>query len=66
LRAGPDDEGTINVASKKMAKPKFHGLLKLKRSLPNKTKPGNWKDGNVGDGACSPFFDRLYFTVAPN
>ncbi|KAI1810923.1 SCA7, zinc-binding domain-containing protein [Poronia punctata] len=48
-RKGPDDEGTIKVASKKATKTKTNGFPKLKRSLPNKTKPGNWRDGNVAD-----------------
>ncbi|KAI0180840.1 SCA7, zinc-binding domain-containing protein [Hypoxylon sp. FL1284] len=48
-RKGPDDEGTINVASKKVAKPKPNGVLKLRQSLPKQMKPGNWRDGSIVD-----------------
>ncbi|KAI1747128.1 SCA7, zinc-binding domain-containing protein [Xylaria castorea] len=48
-RKGPDDEGTINVASKKATKAKPVAFLKMKRVAPKNTKPGNWKDGNVAD-----------------
>ncbi|KAI1419470.1 SCA7, zinc-binding domain-containing protein [Xylaria sp. FL1777] len=48
-RKGPDDEGTINVASKKAAKVRPSGFIKLKRAAPKQTKPGNWRDGNVAD-----------------
>ncbi|KAI0906749.1 SCA7, zinc-binding domain-containing protein [Ustulina deusta] len=48
-RKGPDDEGTINVASKKAAKVRPAGFIKLKRATPKQTKPGNWRDGNVAD-----------------
>ncbi|KAK5627526.1 hypothetical protein RRF57_003241 [Xylaria bambusicola] len=48
-RKGPDDEGTINVASKKTAKVKPSGPIKLKKPAPKHTKPGNWKEGSVAD-----------------
>ncbi|KAI0859078.1 SCA7, zinc-binding domain-containing protein [Xylaria cubensis] len=48
-RKGLDDEGTINVASKKATKAKPVAFLKMKRAVPKNTKPGNWKDGNVAD-----------------
>lgn len=51
LYTGPDDEGTINVASKKATKAKPSGFIKLKRAAPKQTKPGNWRDGSVADGA---------------
>lgn len=47
---GPDDEGTINVASKKASKDKTNGTIKLKKPPPKHTKPGNWRDGSVADG----------------
>ncbi|KAI2626701.1 SCA7, zinc-binding domain-containing protein [Hypoxylon sp. NC1633] len=59
-RKGPDDEGTINVASKKFTKDRPNGLIKLKKPLPKQTKPGNWRDGSVVDddkksrGTASP------------
>jgi len=46
-----DDEGTINVASKKGAKGKTNGVIRLKKAVPKHTKPGNWRDGSVADGA---------------
>ncbi|KAI1164206.1 SCA7-domain-containing protein [Nemania serpens] len=46
-RKGPDDEGTINVASKKATKAKPSGFIKLKKAAPRQTKPGNWRDGSV-------------------
>ncbi|KAI1435731.1 SCA7-domain-containing protein [Xylaria sp. CBS 124048] len=49
-RKGPDDEGTINVASRKMAKAKPLGFMRLKKGAPKQTKPGNWRDGSVADG----------------
>ncbi|KAI1152827.1 SCA7-domain-containing protein [Nemania diffusa] len=48
-RKGPDDEGTINVASKKAAKANSIGFIKLKKATPRQTKPGNWRDGSVAD-----------------
>ncbi|KAI1108363.1 SCA7-domain-containing protein [Nemania sp. NC0429] len=48
-RRGPDDEGTINVASKKATKAKPGGFIKLKKAAPRQTKPGNWRDGSVAD-----------------
>ncbi|KAI1313767.1 SCA7, zinc-binding domain-containing protein [Xylaria venustula] len=48
-RKGPDDEGTINVASKKAAKARPNGAIKLKRAPPKQTKPGNWRDGSVAE-----------------
>ncbi|KAI1847818.1 hypothetical protein JX266_006313 [Neoarthrinium moseri] len=45
----PDDEGTINVASKKASKDKPNGLIKLKKTPPTQTKPGNWREGSVAD-----------------
>lgn len=48
---GSDDESTIKVAStKKDGKEKG---LKLKKSAPKQTKPGNWRDGSVIDGSLS-------------
>ncbi|KAK8058959.1 hypothetical protein PG994_009407 [Apiospora phragmitis] len=48
-RKGPDDQGTINVASRKMSKDKPNGVIKLKKQPPKQTKPGNWRDGSVAD-----------------
>ncbi|XXG96475.1 hypothetical protein Hte_002758 [Hypoxylon texense] len=48
-RKGPDDEGTINVASKKVVKNKSSGTIKLKNPPPKQMKPGNWRDGSVLD-----------------
>ncbi|KAH8156014.1 hypothetical protein CIB48_g12233 [Xylaria polymorpha] len=48
-RKGPDDEGTINVASKKAAKARPIAILKMKRAAPKNTKPGNWRDGSIAD-----------------
>lgn len=45
--SGPDDEGTINVASRKLSKAQTNGGLKLKRSIVKQTKPGNWREGIV-------------------
>jgi len=47
--AAADDEGTINVASKKGAKGKTNGVIRLKKAVPKHTKPGNWRDGSVAD-----------------
>lgn len=72
-RKGPDDEGTINVASKKVSKDKPAGPIRLKKSLAKQTKPGNWKDGSVADddkkkkqrsespalGASGPYVNHL-------
>ncbi|KAI0123846.1 SCA7, zinc-binding domain-containing protein [Xylariales sp. AK1849] len=48
-KVGPDDEGTINVASNKMSKDKPNGKLKLKKAPPKVVKPGNWRDGSVAE-----------------
>ncbi|KAI1106913.1 SCA7, zinc-binding domain-containing protein [Jackrogersella minutella] len=48
-RRGLDDEGTINVASKKVVKDKPNGIIRLKKSAPKQLKPGNWRDGSVVD-----------------
>ncbi|KAK6834277.1 hypothetical protein PG987_008971 [Apiospora arundinis] len=48
-RKGPDDQGTINVASKKMSKDKPNGVILVKRQPPKQTKPGNWRDGSVAE-----------------
>ncbi|GAP89988.1 putative SAGA-associated factor 73 [Rosellinia necatrix] len=48
-RKGPDDEGTINVASKRAARVKLGGVLRLKKVGPRQTKPGNWRDGSIPD-----------------
>ncbi|KAI8628570.1 SCA7-domain-containing protein [Xylariaceae sp. FL1651] len=53
-RKGPDDEGTINVASKKLTKDKPNAIIKLKRAVPKQTKPGNWRDGSVADDEKKP------------
>jgi hypothetical protein len=48
---GSDDESTIKVApTKKDGKEK---AIKLKKSAPKQSKPGNWRDGSVIDGTCS-------------
>ena len=44
-----EDEATIKVASKKNAKEKPNGIIKLKKPAPKHSKPGNWKDGTVID-----------------
>ncbi|KAI0142845.1 SCA7, zinc-binding domain-containing protein [Xylariaceae sp. FL1272] len=46
-RKGPSDEGTINVASKKVSRDKPNGVLKLKKPVPKQSKPGNWREGSV-------------------
>jgi hypothetical protein len=46
---GPDDEGTINVAPKKMSKALANSGLKLKKTIVKQTKPGNWREGIVAD-----------------
>lgn len=51
---GPDDEGTINVASKKVVKDKPNGVIKLKKPPPKQVKPGNWRDGSVVEGTSHP------------
>lgn len=48
-RPGPDDEGTINVASRKLSKAHTTGGLKLKKSIVKQTKPGNWREGIVAE-----------------
>ncbi|KAL7626582.1 SAGA complex subunit Sgf73 [Parahypoxylon ruwenzoriense] len=48
-RKGPDDEGTINVASKKIVKDKPNSIIKLKKAVPKQKKPGNWREGSVAD-----------------
>ncbi|KAI0851870.1 SCA7, zinc-binding domain-containing protein [Daldinia vernicosa] len=48
-RKGPDDEGTINVASKKVIRDRPNGIIKLKKPVPKQLKPGNWRDGSVAD-----------------
>ncbi|OTB04924.1 hypothetical protein M426DRAFT_11020 [Hypoxylon sp. CI-4A] len=48
-RKGPDDEGTINVASKKIIRDKPNGVIKLKKAIPKQVKPGNWRDGSIAD-----------------
>ncbi|KAI3337634.1 SCA7-domain-containing protein [Xylariaceae sp. AK1471] len=48
-RRGPDDEGTINVASKKSNKGRPNGVIRLRKALPKQSKPGNWRDGSVAD-----------------
>ncbi|KXJ97720.1 SCA7, zinc-binding domain-domain-containing protein [Microdochium bolleyi] len=45
--ASAEDEGTINVASKKGNRDKQNGVIRLKRATPKHTKPGNWRDGSV-------------------
>ncbi|KAJ1337460.1 SAGA-associated factor 73 [Microdochium nivale] len=47
--ASAEDEGTINVASKKGNKDKQNGMIRLKKAVPKHTKPGNWRDGSVAD-----------------
>lgn len=47
--AGADDEGTINVASKRVSKDRSNGVIKLKKPVPKQNKPGNWKDGSLVD-----------------
>ncbi|KAI1448232.1 SCA7, zinc-binding domain-containing protein [Annulohypoxylon stygium] len=46
-RKGLDDEGTINVASKKVTKDRPNGVIKLKKPVPKQIKPGNWREGAV-------------------
>ncbi|KAI1212194.1 SCA7, zinc-binding domain-containing protein [Annulohypoxylon truncatum] len=46
-RKGLDDEGTINVASKKVTKDRPNGVIKLKKPIPKQIKPGNWREGSV-------------------
>ena len=47
---GSEDESTIKVApTKKDGKEKS---IKLKKSAPKQSKPGNWRDGSVIDGSC--------------
>lgn len=42
---------TIKVASKKDSK---NATIKLKKSVPKHSKPGNWMDGSVIDGIYRP------------
>jgi SAGA-associated factor 73 len=49
-----DDDSTIKVAPKKVAKDKPAGKIKLKTPAPKQNKPGNWRDGSVIDGASNP------------
>ncbi|KAF9875651.1 hypothetical protein CkaCkLH20_07032 [Colletotrichum karsti] len=44
-----DDEQTIKVASKKEAKDRTNGVIKLKKQPPKHNKPGNWREGSVID-----------------
>lgn len=44
-----DDDSTIKVAPKKVAKDKPAGKIKLKTPAPKQNKPGNWRDGSVID-----------------
>lgn len=53
--ASAEDEGTINVASKKGNKDKQNGMIRLKKAVPKHTKPGNWRDGSVADGTYGLF-----------
>lgn len=46
----PESEQTIKVASKKDANT---GSIKLKKPPPKHSKPGNWRDGSVVEGASS-------------
>ncbi|KAJ3564224.1 hypothetical protein NPX13_g7920 [Xylaria arbuscula] len=55
-RKGPDDEGTINVASKKSAKAKPKGPIKLRKPAPKHMKPGNWREGSVADSGFPRHF----------
>ena len=48
-----DDDSTIKVAPKKVAKDKPAGKIKLKTPAPKQNKPGNWRDGSVIDGLHS-------------
>ncbi|KAL2753819.1 hypothetical protein ACRALDRAFT_1094527 [Sodiomyces alcalophilus JCM 7366] len=43
------DDETIKVASKKVAKARPYGAIKLKTSVPRHNKPGIWRDGSVID-----------------
>ncbi|KAI1082194.1 SCA7, zinc-binding domain-containing protein [Whalleya microplaca] len=69
--AGPDDEGTINVASKKVTRDKSNGLIKLKKPPVKQTKPGNWRDGSVADddrksrGTASPSTNSTALSPSP-
>lgn len=54
---GSDDESTIKVApTKKDGKEK---AIKLKKSAPKQSKPGNWRDGSVIDGSYSAIESKL-------
>lgn len=52
-----DDEATIKVASTKKSvtpsRPARFGKIKLKKAPPKQIKPGNWKEGNIIEGAQS-------------
>jgi len=48
-----DDDSTIKVAPKKVAKDKPAGKIKLKTPAPKQNKPGNWRDGSVIEGLSS-------------
>ncbi|KAI0014184.1 SCA7, zinc-binding domain-containing protein [Xylariaceae sp. FL0662B] len=69
--AGADDEGTINVASKKVTKDKPNGIIKLKKAPPKYSKPGNWRDGSVADddrksrGTASPSANSTVLSPSP-
>ena len=60
---GPDDEGTINVASKKVVKNKTNGVIKLKQPPPKQMKPGNWRDGSVLEGPLRLLDYNLHLTA---
>jgi SAGA-associated factor 73 len=49
-----DDEATIKVASKKDAKDKPNGIIKLKKPPPKHKLPGNWKEGSFIDSKSGP------------
>jgi SAGA-associated factor 73 len=53
-----DDDSTIKVAPKKVAKDKPAGKIKLKTPAPKQNKPGNWRDGSVIDGLSQGTCDR--------
>ncbi|TDZ28019.1 SAGA-associated factor 73 [Colletotrichum trifolii] len=44
-----NDEQTIKVASKKDARDRTNGTIKLKKPVPKHSKPGNWREGSVID-----------------
>ena len=56
LPSSNDDDGPVKVTPMKKEK-SGSGTIKLKKPAPKHSKPGNWRDGSVIDGAYfAPIF----------